>query len=430
MKASVLGLAYGLTGYPDLRQWQMRHLFKAGPGRWQTPRLHDPLFSCALVPLPLLSSSAETTPAPGRYFAEFGFLGVKLNATLSDPDAVAAGKVALRLNGHTLRDLGLIPVSEGRARLLYTIRRPALAMFPPRAVLSLHDARGAALAVDLRYFPGRAVRDARQCHAIEIAIPFGDGRIFDHLAATGPLDKKGWPQPDRAAVHARQDQMLALYSRVRQVFDEDIGLPLFVLYGTLLGQYRGGDFIPGDDDFDVGYVSDATGPAAFKAEAMQIMERLVARGFIVGLNHLGRPHRVRDAQSGVEIHLDNHAVFAPGDGHVWLHPRARLPLSLDGFREVEKVQMRGVEVLRPVGTEAFLAAHYGPGWRVPDPGYANITTSPDRRVAQQLSALCLTRAEQRAFAQRLVRQGLPGDFIAVALEPPYPLDRYAARVGF
>jgi hypothetical protein len=92
--------------------------------------------------------------------------------------------------------------------------------------------------------------------------------------------------------------------------------------------------------------------------------------------------------------------------------------------------MRGVEVLRPVGSEVFLAAHYGPGWKVPDPSYANISTASDRKVAQQLSALCMTRSEQRAFVQRLRLQCLPGDFVAVALEQPYPLERYATRVGF
>lgn len=74
VKASVLGLAYGLTGYPDLRQWQMRHLFRAGPGRWQTPRLHDPLFSCALwCPCPLPRPAPKPRLRRGGILRNSGF---------------------------------------------------------------------------------------------------------------------------------------------------------------------------------------------------------------------------------------------------------------------------------------------------------------------------------------------------------------------
>lgn len=427
LKAAALGMGYALTGYPDLRQWQMRHLYKTGPGRWQGTGIEDPLFSCTLEPV---AGAGAGDGSPGQYFAEFGFLGVKLKGQLTDPQAVAAGKVELRLDGRPLRRLGVIPEGNGQARILYTIRRPALAMFPERGRLSLHDARGRPLALDLRYFP--PVADARQrpCLALDLGIPFGDGSLFDHLAATGPLDKKGWPRPTAGQLSARQDRMLELYSRVRHVFEQDFGRPLFILYGTLLGQVREGDFIPGDDDFDVGYLSEEHRPAAIKAEAIRLMEGLMARGFIVGLNHLGRPYRVRDARSGVEIHLDNHVVHSRDDGHVWIHPRARLPMALDGFRRVETATMRGTPVLRPAGAEDFLAAHYGPGWRVPDPGYANIMTSPDQHVARELAGLCLTMSEQRALARRLARRGGPGDFVAVALEQPYPIARYAERVGF
>lgn len=427
-KASALGAAYALTGYPDLRLWQMRHLYKAGLGGWKTKNIADPLFSCNITPARDGSVGTERD-APGRFFVEFGFLGLKVKGQLTDRDAVAAGQVELRLDGHLLRHIGIMADQSGRARILFTVRRPALDMFPRRGRLSLHDVTGRALTVDQRYFPTE--QTTQPSTQIELAVPFGNGRIFGHLAATGQLDKKGWPQPTDAQVQVRQQQMLELYSRVQRVFAQEFNRPLFLLYGTLLGQVREGDFIPGDDDFDVGYVTEARTPAAIKAEAVAIMEKLVARGFIVSLNHLGRPHRIRDALSGgPEIHLDNHIIFTPGDGHVWLHPRAKLPLTLDSFRTVEEVTMRGVEVLRPVGAEKFLAAHYGPDWRVPDPGYINIVTAQDREVAQRLAALYLTRAEQRAFARRLAKAGLAGDFIAAALEDPYPIQRWADRVGF
>lgn len=428
VKAAVLGLAYALTGYPDLRLWQMRHLYKSGPGRWLSRDVDDPLFSCTLQPAYGASEPAVTPP--GQFFVEFGFLGLKVKGQLTDPEALAVGKVELRLDGQLLCCIGIIPSQNGHARILFTIRRPALELFPRQGRLWLQTMSGRRLLVDMRYFPSQAPAKEK-FHEIDLGIPFGNGEIFNHIAATGHLDKKGWPRPTLAETQARQEQMLELYSRVREVFDQEFKRPLFLLYGTLLGQVRGNDFIPGDDDFDVGYVSEARTPAEIKAEACLIMEKLVARGFVVSLNHLGRPHRIRDASiGGVEIHLDNHIVFSLGDEHVWMHPRARLALSLDAFRSVETVLMRGVEVLIPVGAEDFLAAHYGSGWRIPDPGYVNLVTSPDRNVAQVLSKIYLTRSEQRSLSRRLSAQRLPGDFVAAALEPPYPLHRWAERVGF
>ena len=427
LKAAVLGLAYDLTGYPDLRLWQMRHLYKVGDGEKRSLNIADPLLSCALRPT---APAPEADRSPGSFYGEFGFLGLKINGRVRDRAAVADGKVDLWLDGHLLRRIGLVPSPDGTARILFTIRRPALEMFPERGKLAIRDLSGRPLHVDLRFFRSDQRPDT-PCTGIDFDIPFGAGTLPAHLEQVGTLDKKGWPRLTDAELVQRQSRMLELYGRVNAVFQEEFGRPLFLLYGTLLGQVREGDFIPGDDDFDVGYVSEARTTPQIKAEAVQIMERLVARGFIVSLNHLGRPHRIRDVQSGgPEIHLDNHIVFAPGDGHVWIHPRARLPLPLDAFRAVETVTMRGVEVIRPAGAEAFLEAHYGSDWRIPDPGYANFTTAQDRAVARLLRAVCLTRKEQRSLARGIQQRQLPGEFVAASLEHPYPIENWARRVGF
>ena len=431
LRAAGLGLAYRLTGYPDLKMWQMGllHSLRGETGGQTGTPPEDALFSCTLRPVPASAMAGEPRSPAGRYMVEFGFHGLKVKGRLHDPGSIAAGHVDLCLDGHLLRRIGLVRRGPSRADILYTVRRPALALFAQSGQLSLRDAAGRLLEVDLVAMQQPA-RQTAPATAVDLHIPFGTGRIFAELAAAGSLDKKGWPALSAQALHARQSRLLDLYTQVNTVFQEQFSRPLFILYGTLLGQVRSGDFIPGDDDFDVGYASICTTPESIKAEAMTIIEGLVAAGLTVSLNTVGRPFRVRAAGDPADIHLDTHIVFAPGDGHVWIHPRAHLPIPLALFGEMVTDQMRGGDILRPAEAETYLEAHYGAGWRIPDPAYANITTAEDPKVAKGLAQLCLTRAEQRALAQRIAARKLPGAFIPTALEPLYPLARYHDRVGF
>ncbi|MCC5968287.1 MAG: hypothetical protein JJU24_19425 [Natronohydrobacter sp.] len=360
----------------------------------------------------------RTTP-PGRFHAEFGYLGLKITAVLKAPRDLPSDRLPqaleIRLDDHVLRPERLNFV-RGKATIRFTVKRQTLEMFPPEALLSLRSSQGGYLTC------------GKTTH-LRLTVPHGDGSIFANLESAGPLSKKGWPRLSPEAMHEKQNRYLDLYTRARTAFMEEFNKPLFVLYGTLLGQHRGGDFIPGDDDFDVGYVSEQTTPEAVKAEAIEIMERLVKRGMIVLLNREGKPHRLRDAQSGVEIHLDNRPVFTMNDGHVWLHKLARLDMDLDEFRNVETARLRETEIFKPRGTEAFLAAYYGPNWRVPDPGFSNASKVVTPEITQTLSAICLSLEEQRKLKARLDGRYLRGEFIPIGLQKLYPLEEYAAKVG-
>lgn len=424
VRAAGLGLAYHLTGYPDLKMWQMR-LLDSGR-RHDEYRPEDSLFGCALRPVPTDRDQLSTA---GQYIAEFGFHGLKIKGMLHAASSIAAGYVDLCLDGHLLRRIGLVPRGTSRADILYTIRRPALDLFAQDSRISLHDASGRLLPLDLAAMRPTLERD-QTAGQIDLHIPFGTGEIAARLAVTGPLDKKGFPALSAQELQQRQRRLLALYAQVNSVFQRQFGRPLFILYGTLLGQVRSGTFIPGDDDFDVGYVSNCTTPRSIKAEAMKLIEGLVAAGLTVSLNTQGRPFRVRAPGDPADIHLDTHIVFGLNDGHVWMHPRARLPIPIALFEDVIAGQMQGADILRPRAAEAYLEAHYGPDWHIPDPTYANITTAQDRQIARTLAGLCLTRAEQRRLARHVADRKLPGVFIPTALEPLYPLARYQARVGF
>ena len=140
-------------------------------------------------------------------------------------------------------------------------------------------------------------------------MPHGDGRLFSLIEAGGTLSKKGEIDLSPAETKRREDRQLEIYSRVRAFFEETLGRPLLLLYGTLLGFQREGDIIVGDDDFDVGYVSDKTDPVAVKEETKEIIVELVRAGFTVSLNRRGRMFRVQLSphEPGRARHQRSHA---------------------------------------------------------------------------------------------------------------------------
>ncbi len=420
LRAAGAGLLFALTRHPDFGFYHARSLVARGrAGRaarlyGQGEPVADPLFDAGLAPDSLPPAThADPLPASGVLQAQIGYLGLRLACEIrQDQGGPTPERLDLRIGDTVLRSETL-EFRGGAARVRFRVSRPVLDRFPREAVLSARLDDGRYLPV-----PGGGT-------GWRLRLPGGDGGIAADIARCGPLEKKGQLRPDAGELADRQAEYLALYTQLRSVFEREFERPLLILYGTLLGQVRSADFIPGDDDFDVGYPSRATMPPAVRAEAMGIMERLAELGFIVVLNEFGRPFRVRAPDGAAWCHLDNRPIFAPGDGHVWLHKHARLPLPLSDFEISERAFLRGTEVLRPQNAEAFLGAYYGPGWRVPDPGYSNSGAALPRAVRRGLAQLCLSPRQQRAMMARH-----PGRIVAVRWQPLYPLAGYAAQVGF
>ncbi len=387
----------------------------AAPGRWQTeqfrfhrtlaklgtPLVNDPLFECSVMPEHGHKEDAVKVHLVYRGLRVKGFSNRNLIAELL-------------IDGKLLRRDKVTVDNGGRFFWLF-INRPALAQFPTDCELQvrLEDTETATLIEKSRF---------------SLRIPHGTGEIFQTLREQGPIDKKGNLPVSPVELLQRQQAMLSLYETIGKTFQDLFGKPLFLMYGTLLGLHRDRDFIPGDDDFDVGFVSEHCDPAAVKQEAKEMILRLAREGFTITLNRKGKPFRIHDGSDNPDLHLDACPVWYQED-RVWANPYGCFPLSLDAFRTVETCTLRGTEVQIPTGTEAFLQAYYGKNWRTPDPDYT-LSRPLTESMKRNFLAICLKPSEvnhTRMLLECERRKGKPvGRIHSKAIQSLYPLGEYEA----
>ena len=293
------------------------------------------------------------------------------------------------------------------------LRRGAVDLLPPRSRLEVRTESGGEL----------GLRGRRG--AVELAVPHGEGALLDALDSGRDVDKKGFVASTSSELAANQAQYLDLYHRVNEVLQREHGKDLFVLYGTLLGCIREGDFIRGDDDFDAGYVSSREGPYEVKQETLEIMRTLLRHGFDISVNERGRPFRVHDGgQHASGLHLDARPVWFR-DGSFWLRKHFRAPGGIEDFLPTEEGRMGDETVLVPREAERFLAAYYGPGWRTPDPSFTNTPADVPLDLRRELARTQLSPHELQEFVEEIerLRANDPrvGRFVATALADLYPL---------
>lgn len=418
------GLAYRVTPHPDLAFFHARHLvrrgralragqiYHRGAGAVPGAPLVDPLFDCSVAPAtPEGPTPRIATLATAQFHLEFSYMGLKVLALTKTP----AEALVIEVDGIPLRRSRLT-YRDGQAEFHFTIKRETLAHFPPTSRLCL------------RLSDGRFLQSCELGHEARLDIPHGRGTLADQLALCGPLDKKGNLPPPPEVLAEKQLAYLRLYERANALFHEMWNAPLMLMCGTLLGQHRTGDFIPGDDDFDAGYISEATSGAAVKADAISRIETLARKGLTVVVNREGKPFRIADPETGPTLHIDVTPIFSDGQGHVLLHKMACLPMDLHGLRRNGPAEMHGTRVEKPHETEAFLAAYYGEDWATPNPNFSYSNHKLPRSAAKLLNQTCLSVAEQRALAARLKAEGLGAHFIPLALQPLYPLPGEAEPV--
>lgn len=397
-----------VAAFRDAHRWEFaleraRHLAGAA-------RVEDPLFAAAIDIDPEERTTPRSLPV-GCFEAYWTFGGLGVRGFVTSPDI---RRVDVLVDDVLLRRLNVQP-GAFLPQLGQAVGRQVLEQFPTEARLRVRTEQG-----DELFARGRG-------KALRLTMPTGAGRLHEVLQESGGLDKKGLLAPGAEEMRRRRAAYLRLYDTARTVFERTCHRSLFVIHGTLLGVHREGDLIAGDDDFDVAYVSSATTPAGVKAEAMQHIRTLVREGFTVSFNRSGRLFRLHGGGAGESVHLDVHPAWFEDD-RLWLHNDVCLSATVDDFLPVEQVVLDSVTVDVPRHPEVFLEGQYGSTWDIPDPGFMSRRSATSSAVLKHLSKAFITPHEYRELKAELAREAesCPGTgrFVAVGLQPLYPLDDF------
>ncbi len=374
-------------------------------GELGEPSAKDPLFGCSASPE---GDSSGLRPA-GYYQVEFVFSGLQVIGALAPG---AARSVDLLLDGKKIRDVNVV-AGRLRSSFSFKITRRSLKLFPRDCSLSVRADTGELL---LPLAGGSAAR---------LRLPMGAEGASPLVTGERRMDKKGVPVPTPQELEAERAAYLSIYAEARDFFLERFGKQLYLIYGTLLGQYRDGGFIPGDDDFDSAFMADSTDPELVKAEVLGMVLDLVEAGFSVSFNRRGRLFRLHGRGAGTKgAHIDVHSFWVQ-DGKVYAHNDFCAAEARGCYVPASEGILAGTRVFVPAEPEVFLADHYGPGWKVPDPGFVNYYETKDPAALAILSRALLSPAEYRealgALEARRASHPLAGEFVSIGARDLYPL---------
>ena len=182
------------------------------------------------------------------------------------------------------------------------------------------------------------------------------------------------------------------------------GVDAFPAYGTLLGAVRGGRLIGHDSDADLGYVSEHTYPVDVVRESFRLQRALSDMGYRV-TRYSGAAFKVDVVEGDGSVRgLDVFGGFL-ADGYLTLMGEIRTSFRREWVFPLGTTVLEGRRLPAPANPEEFLAATYGPGWRVPDPAYKFETPiSTQRRLNGWFRG---TRVKREAWDRTYSR--LPSD---------------------
>lgn len=206
------------------------------------------------------------------------------------------------------------------------------------------------------------------------------------------ITKKGGLITRLSTAEKWQRDVLRGYSEMASYFKQTFEYELFVVYGTLLGIIRSGEFIDGDDDVDIAYFSDKKNVFDAKEEACDIARQMVRDGWNVRLTLQRRPFKL--LSNGLWFGV---MVSWQEDGRIWMLQTTSFVGEPDILLPLKSMPFKGVEIKIPNKSEEFLEHVYGATWQTPDPGYR----SPIKplEIRQHLGKLYLTKEECEEIRQ-------------------------------
>lgn len=152
--------------------------------------------------------------------------------------------------------------------------------------------------------------------------------------------------------------------------EKTFGLKTFPCYGTLLGMYRDGDFLPHDDDIDVAVIVEPDKGKTCRQSTEAWVEKLKAAGVEC---RLPTPSSLNVHCYFEDFDMDLFFIYRlpkkPGkmwthmEGYQTRHVKASLLEPLKSF------EFKGHTFHAPAKIEGFLKDRYGNGWVTPDPNF-------------------------------------------------------------
>jgi SAM-dependent methyltransferase len=182
------------------------------------------------------------------------------------------------------------------------------------------------------------------------------------------LDQMGDISLRRSLDVGWQDAVMQLYRRVSDVLEDEFGLQVFLIYGTLLGAVREGGPIGHDADFDVAYLSEL-GTGAQAAEQMQDVALALVHA---GLDVDCKPTALHIHDSAAPKHrIDLFHCYFDANGELALPFGAagQSAFRRDDWRGLRTSTFLGQDALVPVASEKLVAHLYGDDWRQPKSGF-------------------------------------------------------------
>jgi SAM-dependent methyltransferase len=210
------------------------------------------------------------------------------------------------------------------------------------------------------------------CYAFNEARPSRAGELLEKIDAGYVFKKNGTLIPGLTRTGSNwQENVFALYEKLRADLKKEFNLDLTITYGTLLGCVREQAFLKQDDDFDTVYISKFNNPQEVRAEALEIMRYLVRSGYRVWLGYYRNVIKV--TRDGAGTHVD---VFWS-----WFDDKEKTyqlsygyhgtPAKQGSFGELTIGYINQRPVPIPANSHAILEQFYGPGWKVPDQGFSH-----------------------------------------------------------
>jgi tetratricopeptide (TPR) repeat protein len=227
-----------------------------------------------------------------------------------------------------------------------------------------------------------------------LAVPDGDGSLAKRLAGGHSINKKGRLSKPPKANPKRERDLVAGYVKLKEYLESALGVKAFLCYGTLLGCYRDGGIIPGDDDFDVSFLTGAEDPKAMKREGIEVVKALLRGGFQVRVTVDGRLMHVKVDN----VSLDVNPVWFY-QGKAWAFTSHRL--GREAFEPVVETELLGHKVYIPERAEDFLVENYGPQWGTPRSDFKYFRPKSEMNVLRQAQLNPTEVQELLDYSERL-----------------------------